>query len=112
MCGLVWGYSLLNLKELGIVMSNTGTFRKYILGVTKTAKQLCGWVLRTFKTKKKRVHLLALWKSLLRFKLEYCCQLWCPSQIDDIQAITQIQRNNVRTISGIQHLSYRKQLLA
>ena len=51
-----------------------------------------------------------LWKSLVRPKLEYCCQLWCPTQTGDIQGIEQVQRSFIRKISGVQHLSYWQQL--
>ena len=73
------------------------------------AKQLCGWILRTFSTRKKDPMLL-LWRSLIRSKLEYCCQLWSPTQTGDIQSLEQVQRNFIRKIKGIQHLSYWQQL--
>ena len=51
-----------------------------------------------------------LWKSLVRPKLEYCCQLWCPTQTGDIQRLEQVQRSFIRKIAGVQQLSYWKQL--
>ena len=51
-----------------------------------------------------------LWKSLIRSKLEYCCQLWCPTQTGDIQCLEQVQRSFIRKITGVQHLSYWQQL--
>ena len=82
-------------KDLGIIMSNNGTFRHHVSKVVNTANQLCGWVLRTFKTRNK-VPMLMLWKTLIRPKLEYCCQLWCPTQTGDKQALEQIQRSFIR----------------
>ena len=96
-------------KDLGIVMSSDGTFRQHVSKVISTANQLCGWVLRTFRTRQK-LPMLMLWKSLVRPKLEYCCQLWCPTQTGDIQGIEQVQRSFIRKISGVQHLSYWQQL--
>ena len=49
-------------------------------------------------------------KGLIRSKLEYCCQLWCPTQTGDIQSLEQVQRNFIRKINGIQHFSYWQQL--
>lgn len=92
-------------------MSNSGTFRQHISNVTDTAYQLSGWVLRTFKTRH-RVPMLTLWKSLVLSKLDYCSQLWNPSQTGDIQALEQVQRNFIRRISGIHHLNYWQQLKA
>ena len=96
-------------KDLGIVMSSNGTFRQHVSRVISTANQLCGWVLRTFRTRQK-LPMLMLWNSLIRPKLEYCCQLWCPTQTGDIQGLEQVQRSFIRKISGIQHLSYWQQL--
>ena len=56
--------------------------------------------------------MLVLWKSLVRSNIDYCCQLWNPSKVDDIQSIEQIQRSFVRKISGMQGLSYWEQLAA
>ena len=97
------------VKDLGVIMSCTGTFRQHIDSVISTSNQLCGWVLRTFKTRQE-LPMLTLWKSLIRSKLEYCCPLWSPINIGDIQGLEQIQRNYFRKISGIQHLSYWEQL--
>ena len=54
--------------------------------------------------------MLLLWRSLIRSKLEYCCQLWSPTQTGDIQSLEQVQRNFICKIKGIQHLSYWQQL--
>ena len=90
-------------------MSSSGRFKQQITSVIATGNQLYGWVLRTFSTRQK-LPMVTLWKSLIRSKLEYCCQLWCPINIGDIQNLEQVQRSFIRKISGIQHLSYWKQL--
>ena len=66
-------------KDLGVTMSSSGTFRQHISNVTNTAYQLSGWVLRTFRTRH-RIPMLTLWKSLILSKLDYCSQLWSPTQ--------------------------------
>ena len=96
-------------KDLGIIMSSSVNFKQHIRTMVDTAQQLCGWILRTFSTRKKDAMLL-LWRSLIRSKLEYCCQLWSPTQTGDIQSLEQVQRNFIRKIKGIQHLSYWQQL--
>ena len=96
-------------KDLGVTMSSNGTFKQQVRSVISTTNQLSGWVLRTFRTRQK-LPMLMLWKSLIRSKLEYCCQLWCPTQTGDIQGLEQVQRNFIRKITGVQHLSYWEQL--
>ena len=95
-------------KDLGIIMSSSRNFKQHIRTMVDAA-QLCGWILRTFSTRKKDPMLL-LWRSLIRSKLEYCCQLWSPTQTGDIQSLEQVQRNFICKIKGIQHLSYWQQL--
>ena len=49
---------------------------------------------------------MTLYKSLVRPLLEYCCPLWNPSKLSDIQSLESIQRNFTSKISGLQNLSY------
>ena len=100
-----------HIKDLGVTMSRDGTFSRHIIMTTETAKQMCGWILRTFLTRE-TVPMLTLWKSLIRSKLEYCCQLWNPSRKCDIQMLEQVQRNFIRKITGMEQLSYWEQLHA
>ena len=96
-------------KDLGIIRSSSGNFKQHIRTMVDAVQQLCGWILRTFSTRKKDPMLL-LWRSLIRSKVEYCCQLWCPTQTRDIQSLEQVQRNFIRKINGTKHLSYWQQL--
>ena len=96
-------------RDLGVTMSNDGTFSKHITEVVSRSGQMCSWILRTFKTRE-RMPMLTLWKSLVRSNIDYCCQLWNPSKAGDIQAVEQLQRSFIRKISGMQGLSYWEQL--
>ena len=50
--------------------------------------------------------MVTLYKSLVRSHLEYCCPLWNPHNIGDIQLIENVQRSFTSRISGVQHLDY------
>ena len=50
--------------------------------------------------------MLTLWKSLVRPRLEYCCQLWSPSKVTEISALEAPQRTFTSKIQGFQHLNY------
>ena len=93
------------MKDLGVTLSSNGNFKEHINNVLSTANQLWGWVLRTFNMRK-TLPMMTLWKTLIRSRLDYCCQLWWPSKKDDIQALEQLQRQYIRKISGVQHLTY------
>ena len=77
--------------------------------VLSTANQLSGWVLRICNTRK-TLHMMALWNTLIRSRLNYCCHLWCPCKKGGVQALEQLQRQYIRKISGVQHLTYWQQL--
>ena len=68
-----------------------------------------GWVLRVFQPRERSL-MLTLLKSLFIFLLEYCCQLWNPWKVKDIQAIDAIQRTFTYKITEVQHLNYWERL--
>ena len=39
------------IRDLGVIMTNDGTFKHHILQTIDSAKQQSSWVLRTFKTR-------------------------------------------------------------
>ena len=74
------------VRDLGIMKSNTATFTLHIRNTVKKAKDKMGWVLRVFQSQKRSL-MLTLLKSLVIPLLEYCCQLWNPWKAKDIQTI-------------------------
>ena len=50
--------------------------------------------------------MLQLYKSLIRSRVEYCCPLWNPNKIYDIQSIESIQRQFTRRILGLKDTDY------
>ena len=51
-----------------------------------------------------------LYKSLIRSLLEYCCPLWNPGNVSEIQLIEGVQRTFTSRVGGIQHLNYWERL--
>ena len=97
------------VRDLGIMMSNTATFTHHIRNIVKKARDEMGWVLRVFQSRKRSL-MLTLLKSLVIPLLEYCCQLWSPWKAKDIQAIEAIQRTFTYKITEVQHLDYWERL--
>ena len=79
------------VRDLGIMMSNTATFTLHIRNIVKKARDKMGRVLIVFQPRKRSL-VLALLKSLVIPLLEYCCQLWNPWKAKDTQAIEAIRR--------------------
>ena len=98
-----------SLRDLGITMSCEANFKQHIQNKCSSMKDKIGWVLRTFKTRKKDA-MLTLWKTLILSDHDYCSQLWSPTTTGDIQALELTQRNFIRKISGMYKLSYWQQL--
>ena len=94
-----------NVKDLGIIMSSSLSFKDHISYIVSKCKQLTGWILRTFKSRDK-LTMLTLWKSLVLSRLDYCSQLWSPVKIGEMQEIEGLQRTFTNCISGVTNLDY------
>ena len=97
------------VRDLGIMMSNTATFTLHCRKKVKKVRDKMRWVLRVFQSWNRSL-MLTLLKSLVIPLLEYCCQLWNPWKAKDIQAIEGIQRTFTYKITEVQHLNYYERL--
>ena len=82
-------------------MSNNGNFTEQIDIACQKAKDMCSWVLRTFKDRSIMV-MKTLWSADIQPILDYCSQLWCPIQTSFIPKIEQIQQSFTRKIKLVQ----------
>ena len=98
-----------HVRDLGITMSDDGTFTQHITNTTNTATKLTGWILRTFHTRE-RTCMITLWKALVLPRLEYCCQLWSPHKTGEITKLEALQRTFTSKIWGYQHMDYWERL--
>ena len=81
----------------------------HIENTISAATNLVGWALRTFRRRSKFV-MMTLWKSLVQSKLDYCSQLWCPTDQSAIGRIESVARHFTSQISGIEELGYWERL--
>ena len=98
-------------KDLGIHMSSNATFSHHILEKCSAVKLKIAWVLRTFRSRDRLV-MLTLWRTQVLHHLEYCSQLWAPSQTGSLQTIELLQNSFFKQIYGLRHMSYWDQLSA
>ena len=66
---------------------------------------MASWVLSAFRDRSTLL-MLTLYKSMVRSRLEYCCPLWNPVKIGDIQKLENIQCSFLRRIAGCGQLDY------
>ena len=98
-----------HVKDLGVIMSSSGSFSEHINRTCKKARDMCSWILRTFSSRSP-VLMMTLWKSLVQPILDYCSQLWCPIQLGQIKQLEEVQKSFTRKIKLDRHLDYWERL--
>ena len=108
-CYLTPGGNYINsghqVRDLGIIMSDDGSWTQHIDKIASDARKIAGWALRTFQDKSITT-MMTLYKSLIRCKLEYCLPLWNPRKISDIQSLESVQRKFTRRVDNMKQYSY------
>jgi hypothetical protein len=99
------------LRDLGVTVSSDLSWSTHISTIASKARSMASWVFSVFKTRNITT-MMTLYKSLVRSILEYCCPLWNPHKLVDIQQLESVQRTFTRRISGVQHLNYWERLKA
>ena len=92
-------------RDLGVLMSDTGSFDNHIDEMLTKARGKVGWILRVFSARDART-MLTLFKSLVLPIVEYCSQLWSPGRIGVIRRLEAIQRSFTYRITGMRDLNY------
>ena len=87
---------------VGVFMFNSCLFQEHIEHVTRRAKRLCGWILRSFRTREGEL-MLTLFRAMVLPMVEYCCQLWSPVNRGLIQKVESVQRGFTYKIHGASH---------
>ena len=82
------------IKDLGVLMSNNLKFDQHIRNIAATGSRMCGWILRTFKTRKLGP-MRTLLKTFIVSQVEYCCILWSPTNQKQIDLLENVQRKYI-----------------
>ena len=80
-----------HLRDLGVEISNDLKFGEHIGNVVSSASSMVGWAMRTFR-RRSRNTMMTIWKCLIQPKLDYCSQLWSPSDQASIELLESVQR--------------------
>ena len=94
-----------NLRDLGVQISSDLSFSIHILNTVTAANRLVGWALRTFR-RRSRMVMMTIWKSLIQSKVDYCSQLWSPTDQSSISKLESIARHFTAKISGLEDMDY------
>ena len=93
------------VKDLGILFTPDLTFSAHIQKMVKDTNKLIGWIFRTFRLRSTPI-MMTLWRSLVQSKLDYCSQLWSPSDAKTINQLEDIQRQFLSRIFLMKDLDY------
>ena len=93
------------VRNLGIIVSTDLSWTRHINTIVGRARGVSLWVLSVFRSRESYV-MMTLYKSLVRSHLEYCCPLWHPTKIKDIEVLECVQREFTGKIDGLQSVSY------
>ena len=99
------------LRDLGVNVCSDLSWSYHISNIAIKARSVASWIFSVFRSRDK-VLLLTLYKALVRSHLEYCCPVWHPSKIGDMQLIEGVQRTFTRKITDVKHLDYWERLKA
>ena len=97
------------IRDLGVYLADDCSWTYHVNKIAAEARQIAGWVLGAFRDRS-TITMMTLFKSLVRSKVEYCCPLWNPAKITDIQSIENVQKEFTRKIAGLSQLDYWERL--
>ena len=95
----------IHLRDLGVELCSDLSFSTHIQNLVTATTRLIGWVLRTFR-RRSRMIMLTIWKTLIQSKIDYCSQLWCPTDQASIKSLESLCRQFTSQIEGLGDLDY------
>ena len=96
-------------RDLGVIIDSSGKSTEQCIMAVKKANTVLGMIKRNIIYKSKDV-IMRLYKALVRPKLEYCIQAWCPYLKKDISILERVQKRATKMIEGYKNMSYEDRL--
>ena len=97
-------------KDLGIIFTNTLSWRKHYEMISSKAYKSLGLLRRVFKESHCPHTRKFLYISLVRSKLLYCSSLWRPHLLEDIELLKKVQRRATKFILNDYTSDYKTRL--
>ena len=106
--------SLCNLdsvKDLGVIMDKRLCFAEHVDGVIAKSKQRSYLLFKAFKSREVSLMVFAFKVYILPL-LDYCCPVWSPYKLQDIDRLEKVQRSFTKKLHGLNLLNYSERLQA
>lgn len=84
--------------------------REHDRAAVGTLKKMAGWLLRAFKTRKRKFMIFL--KTFILFRGEYCCLLTSPIKAGEAIELEKVQRSFTVCTNSAKNQNYGKQLKA
>lgn len=97
-------------RDLGIIVDSSMKFSEQCNTACKNANSTLGLIRRTIRHKSQHI-ITKLYKALVRPKLEYCVQAWCPYLKKNIDNLEKVQHRATKMIEECKHLKYEERLI-
>ena len=97
------------VRDLGVHLSADCTWTAHVQRTAQSASKMAAWILSVFKDRSPLL-MLTLFKSMVRSILEYCCAVWDPNKVGDIQSLEAVQRHFTKRVAGCSDLDYWERL--
>ena len=98
-----------HLRDLGVELSNDLSFTIHIQNTVTAASKLAGWAMRTFRRRSRGI-MMTVWKCIVQPKMDYCSQLWSPSDQGSINQLESVQRHFKSKVGGMEGKDYWERL--
>ena len=96
-------------RDLGVIVDNNFKCSEQCRIAASAANRILGLIRRTIECKSKDT-VVRLYKALVRPRLEYCIQAWCPYLKKDIAILERVQKRATKMISGLRKVKYSDRL--
>ena len=99
-----------NLRDLGVIMSDNASFKNHIYKVCSAVKQKSSWILRTFNNRETSF-MKFMWKTLVQGHVDYCSQLYMPTQASEMLLLENLQKSYTKRIPEVRSMNYWQRLV-
>ena len=96
-------------RDLGVLVDKSFKFSEQCNKAANSANAIIGMIRRTVTCRRKDI-MVRLYKALVRPKLEYCVQAWCPYLKKDSNKLERVQARATRLIKDCRNLGYEDRL--